>query len=210
MRRRPGTRRRGTCFPAGTQEYRRSPEPFPPNTSAMDRTSTRPFPSASPALIKLNSQVVDANAKSPRGAGFAILLSILSSQASNDASRGTISNRTGGRPLDMWLNHFRLPPPTARRPPPFRCYGPRQGRAATQCRSRRRPQSAWYAAPKGQPRDRRHIPEHARRFMMSILTPAGSFRLGDRTVNRIGYGAMQLAGPACLVRRKIEPRPSPC
>ena len=27
------------------------------------------------------------------------------------------------------------------------------------------------------------------------ITAAGSFRLGDRTVNRMGYGAMQLAGP---------------
>ena len=30
---------------------------------------------------------------------------------------------------------------------------------------------------------------------MTTLTSAGSFRLGDRTVNRMGYGAMQLAGP---------------
>jgi aryl-alcohol dehydrogenase-like predicted oxidoreductase len=30
---------------------------------------------------------------------------------------------------------------------------------------------------------------------MSTLTSAGAFRLGDRTVNRMGYGAMQLAGP---------------
>lgn len=30
---------------------------------------------------------------------------------------------------------------------------------------------------------------------MSDLTSAGTFRLGDFTVNRIGYGAMQLAGP---------------
>jgi aryl-alcohol dehydrogenase-like predicted oxidoreductase len=27
------------------------------------------------------------------------------------------------------------------------------------------------------------------------ITAAGTFRLGDRTVNRLGYGAMQLAGP---------------
>ena len=27
------------------------------------------------------------------------------------------------------------------------------------------------------------------------ITAAGSFRLGDRAVNRLGYGAMQLAGP---------------
>jgi len=30
---------------------------------------------------------------------------------------------------------------------------------------------------------------------MTDITPAGAFRLGDRTVNRLGYGAMQLAGP---------------
>ena len=30
---------------------------------------------------------------------------------------------------------------------------------------------------------------------MSNLEPAGKFRLGDRTVKRLGYGAMQLAGP---------------
>ena len=31
--------------------------------------------------------------------------------------------------------------------------------------------------------------------MTADITAAGSFRLGDRTVNRMGYGAMQLAGP---------------
>jgi aryl-alcohol dehydrogenase-like predicted oxidoreductase len=30
---------------------------------------------------------------------------------------------------------------------------------------------------------------------MTDLDPAGTFRLGDRDVNRMGYGAMQLAGP---------------
>ena len=30
---------------------------------------------------------------------------------------------------------------------------------------------------------------------MTDISAAGAFRLGDRTVNRIGYGAMQLAGP---------------
>lgn len=30
---------------------------------------------------------------------------------------------------------------------------------------------------------------------MTIASKAGTFRLGDRTVNRMGYGAMQLAGP---------------
>ena len=30
---------------------------------------------------------------------------------------------------------------------------------------------------------------------MTDITAAGAFRLGDCTVNRMGYGAMQLAGP---------------
>jgi pyridoxine 4-dehydrogenase len=30
---------------------------------------------------------------------------------------------------------------------------------------------------------------------MTDITPAGTFRLGDRDVHRMGYGAMQLAGP---------------
>ena len=30
---------------------------------------------------------------------------------------------------------------------------------------------------------------------MTEITSAGAFKLGDRTVNRMGYGAMQLAGP---------------
>src|SRR5262249_41950018 len=30
---------------------------------------------------------------------------------------------------------------------------------------------------------------------MTDITAAGSFRLGDRIVHRMGYGAMQLAGP---------------
>src|SRR3981081_3811276 len=30
---------------------------------------------------------------------------------------------------------------------------------------------------------------------MTGITAAGVFALGDRTVNRMGYGAMQLAGP---------------
>jgi len=30
---------------------------------------------------------------------------------------------------------------------------------------------------------------------MTIASKAGTFKLGDRTVNRMGYGAMQLAGP---------------
>src|SRR5579872_3411181 len=34
-----------------------------------------------------------------------------------------------------------------------------------------------------------------RRMTMTDITAAGSFPLGDRTVNRLGYGAMQLPGP---------------
>ncbi len=34
-----------------------------------------------------------------------------------------------------------------------------------------------------------------RRFSLTNISPAGAFRLGDRTVKRMGYGAMQLAGP---------------
>jgi aryl-alcohol dehydrogenase-like predicted oxidoreductase len=30
---------------------------------------------------------------------------------------------------------------------------------------------------------------------MSDITAAGAFALGERAVNRLGYGAMQLAGP---------------
>jgi pyridoxine 4-dehydrogenase len=30
---------------------------------------------------------------------------------------------------------------------------------------------------------------------MPSIAAAGTFELGDRTVNRMGYGAMQLAGP---------------
>ena len=33
------------------------------------------------------------------------------------------------------------------------------------------------------------------RLPMSIMTRSSTFKLGDRTVNRMGYGAMQLAGP---------------
>src|SRR5690349_5337886 len=34
-----------------------------------------------------------------------------------------------------------------------------------------------------------------RRPPMTDIRTAGAFTLGDRTVNRVGYGAMQLAGP---------------
>src|ERR1700675_1588811 len=33
------------------------------------------------------------------------------------------------------------------------------------------------------------------RVSMTDITAAGAFRLGNRIVNRLGYGAMQLAGP---------------
>ena len=33
---------------------------------------------------------------------------------------------------------------------------------------------------------------------MSIMTRSTTFKLGDRTVNRMGYGAMQLAGPGAF------------
>jgi hypothetical protein len=36
---------------------------------------------------------------------------------------------------------------------------------------------------------------------MSSIDHSGTFMLGDRTVKRIGYGAMQLAGPGV---RKIS------
>src|SRR5262249_24701189 len=36
---------------------------------------------------------------------------------------------------------------------------------------------------------------HPWRPDMTDITPAGIFSLGNRTVNRLGYGAMQLAGP---------------
>ena len=46
---------------------------------------------------------------------------------------------------------------------------------------------------------------------MSAATLGGQFTFPDTslTVHRIGYGAMQLAGPACGGRRRIPTRPSP-
>src|ERR1700760_2593524 len=38
-----------------------------------------------------------------------------------------------------------------------------------------------------------HYP--SRRFCMTDIAKAGTYRLGDRDVHRLGYGAMQLAGP---------------
>lgn len=40
---------------------------------------------------------------------------------------------------------------------------------------------------------------------MTDLGKAGAYPLGDRTAQRLGYGAMQLAGPACSARRAIDP-----
>src|SRR4051812_41533141 len=42
------------------------------------------------------------------------------------------------------------------------------------------------------PRPQRH---GRRRPAMTDITSAGTYRLGDREVKRMGYGAMQLAGP---------------
>ena len=39
------------------------------------------------------------------------------------------------------------------------------------------------------------------------ITAAGVFSLGNRTVNRMGYGAMQLAGPGLFGPPKIATRP---
>jgi pyridoxine 4-dehydrogenase len=40
-----------------------------------------------------------------------------------------------------------------------------------------------------------HVDCLERKSIMSTIDKAGTFPLGDRTVNRLGYGAMQLAGP---------------
>jgi pyridoxine 4-dehydrogenase len=45
--------------------------------------------------------------------------------------------------------------------------------------------------------------------MSSMQTPS-TCTLGDRAVHRLGYGAMQLAGPGCSARRRIARRPWPC
>lgn len=39
----------------------------------------------------------------------------------------------------------------------------------------------------------------------SSITAAGTYRLGDRTLNRLGYGAMQLAGPGVFGPPKNRP-----
>ena len=45
---------------------------------------------------------------------------------------------------------------------------------------------------------------------MPDIRKTGTFALGERTVRRIGYGAMQLAGPGVFGPPKDPPRPSPC
>ena len=45
---------------------------------------------------------------------------------------------------------------------------------------------------------------------MSNIDQSGTYALGDRNVKRLGYGAMQLAGPASSARRRTATRRSPC
>ena len=45
---------------------------------------------------------------------------------------------------------------------------------------------------------------------MSEIEKAGRFKLGDRTVKRMGYGAMQLAGPGVFGPPKDRAGASPC
>jgi pyridoxine 4-dehydrogenase len=45
---------------------------------------------------------------------------------------------------------------------------------------------------------------------MPPVDQSGTFTLGDRTVKRLGYGAMQLAGPGYLARPRIAKPRSPC
>ena len=46
---------------------------------------------------------------------------------------------------------------------------------------------------------------------MSNIDRSGTFPLGERTVKRLGYGVMQLAGPGVfVVRPRITPRRWPC
>jgi pyridoxine 4-dehydrogenase len=42
---------------------------------------------------------------------------------------------------------------------------------------------------------KRYLAMQTMESIMSTIETAGTFTLGDRTVNRLGYGAMQLAGP---------------
>ncbi len=45
---------------------------------------------------------------------------------------------------------------------------------------------------------------------MFKVVSSSTFKLGDRTVNRLGYGAMQLGGPGVLDRRRISTPRLPC
>ena len=44
---------------------------------------------------------------------------------------------------------------------------------------------------------------------MARIDQSGTFTLGDSKVRRLGYGAMQLAGPG-VCRPRIVTRQSPC
>ncbi len=44
----------------------------------------------------------------------------------------------------------------------------------------------------------------------SSIDQSGTFTLGDRTVKRLGYGAMQLAGPGVFGPPKDRTRRWPC
>jgi hypothetical protein len=43
-----------------------------------------------------------------------------------------------------------------------------------------------------------------RKVNMSSIDKSGTYALGTRTVKRLGYGAMQLAGPGVFGRRRIS------
>ena len=45
---------------------------------------------------------------------------------------------------------------------------------------------------------------------MARIHQSGTFTLGDSKVRRLGYGAMQLAGPGVSGRPRIVTRQSPC
>jgi hypothetical protein len=49
--------------------------------------------------------------------------------------------------------------------------------------------------PEAAQHDVRHQPDVEELISMSNAATAGTFVLGHRRVNRLGYGAMQLAGP---------------
>ena len=44
---------------------------------------------------------------------------------------------------------------------------------------------------------------------MPFIDTLGTFKLGNRSVKRLGYGAMQLAGPGVYGRRRTATRRSP-